>query len=155
MAQNIVTNANDVELVLERADSQRGTPQDLGRVVVDDFSITKEEDAESVSGVGWHLPVGLTRGDISFSFSFTILGEDVSTFEMIADSRGRGNLFSFTARKADDDGTLRWEYALDTCLATSEENSGTSGDPTEYAVEGIAVRLDKTGTREDGKKAWG
>lgn len=153
MADNIITNANDVELVLEANGTQRGTAQSMGRVVVDDFSITREEDDSLESGVGHRLPAGISNGDIEFNFSFTIMGQDVSTFEMIATADGRSNVFSFTARRRDGS-TIEWEYALDTCKATTEELSGSSGDPTEYAVDGIAVSVDKKGTLEDGSSAW-
>lgn len=155
MAENIITNANDVELILESEGTKRGTPGDMGRVVVDDFSITKDEDATLESGVGHQNAAGISNGDIEHNFSFTILGDDVSVFEMVADSDGSGNIFSFTARKMTDDGqAVRWEFALDTCKATSEELSGSSGDPTEYAVEGIAVSVDKKGIRGSGQTAW-
>lgn len=154
MADNIITNANDVELFLERGSTKRGTPQDMGRIVVDDFSITKEEDDSLISGVGFRLPAGITNGDITHGFSFTMQGEDVSTFQMIAEADGSSNIFSFTAQRPDDDGTVIWEFALDTCKATSEEVSASSGDVMEYAVEGIAVSVDKTGITEDGQNAW-
>lgn len=154
MAENIITNANDVELYLEADGVQRGTSQSMGRIVVDDFSITKDEDSELISGVGHQLPAGISNGDIEHGFSFTMQGEDVAVFEMIAGASGRSSVFSFTARKREDDGTLRWEFALDTCKATSEEISGTSGDPMEYAAEGIAVSVDKRGTKADGTSAW-
>lgn len=153
MAENIITNANDVELVLQSGDLQRGTPADMGRVVVDEFTITREEDDSLESGVGHRLPAGISNGDIEHSFSFTIIGQDVGTFEMIATGDGRSNVFSFTARRRDGD-VIEWEYALDTCKATTEELSGSSGDPTEYSVEGIAVSVDKTGSRADGQTAW-
>lgn len=153
MAENIITNANDVELVLQAGGTKRGTTGELGRVVVDEFSITREEDDELVSGVGFRLPAGITNGDIEHGFSFTILGQDVATFEMIATADGKSRIFSFTARKRDGS-TVEWEYALDTCKATMEEISGSSGDTMEYQVEGIAVSVDKTGTKADGSSAW-
>lgn len=153
MADNIITNANDVELVLEAGNAKRGTPQEMGRIVVDSFNIARDEDDSLASGVGHRLPSGISNGDIEFSFSFTIIGQDVSTFEMIATQDGRSKIFSFTARKRDGD-TIEWEYALDTCKATTEEIGGDSGDPTEYSVEGIAVSVDKKGTRGDGTTAW-
>lgn len=154
MAENLITNANDVELVLEAGDTARGTPQDMGRVLVDEFTITREEDDSLESGVGHRLPAGISNGDITHNFSFTIMGQDVSTFEMVATADGRSRVFSFTARKRDGD-TVEWEYALDTCKATTEEITASSGDPMEYSVDGIAVSVDKKGTREDGGSAWG
>jgi hypothetical protein len=143
MSEHLITNANDVELVLQAGDTTRGTPSDMGRVLVDEFTITREEDDSLESGVGHRLPAGISNGDIEHSFSFTIMGQDVDVFEMIATQDGRSRVFSFTARKLDDEGTIEWEYALDTCKATTEELSGSSGDPMEYSVEGIAVSVDK------------
>lgn len=154
MPENIITNANDVELVIESGDRSRGTAQDYGRIVVDEFTITREEDDSLESGVGHRLPAGISNGDITHGFDFTMMGEDVDTFEMVATADGRSKLFSFTARRMDDDGNVAWEYALDTCKATTEELGGSSGDPTEYAVEGIAVSVDKKGTRASGSTAW-
>lgn len=153
MAENIITNANDVELFIQSGENTRGTEAQMGRVVVDEFTITRDEDDELVSGVGHRLPAGITNGDIEHSFSFTIQGEDVQVFEMVATGDGRSKVFSFTAQKRDG-GTVQWEFALDTCKATTEEMSGTSGDPMEYSVEGIAVSVDKRGQREDGGTAW-
>lgn len=140
---NIITNANDVELVLEGDGDKVGSDKSLGRIVVDDFTITREEDDSTVSGVGFRLPAGLTYGDINFSFSFTMIGSDTDVFRTLSDDQGRGKLFSFTARKTDDNGNLEWEYALDTCSATTDEFSGSSGDPTEVPVEGVAVGYER------------
>lgn len=154
MAEHIITNANDVELFLQRGGEQRGTPREMGRIVVDEFSITKEEDDSLVSGVGFRLPGGITNGDVTFNFSFTMQGEDVSTFEMISAADGTSNVFSFTAQRPDEEGNIQWEVALDTCKATTEEITASSGDPMEYSVEGIAVSMDKTGVTEGGSNAW-
>jgi hypothetical protein len=158
MAHNIITNANDVELIIKSPElGKRGTAQSMGRIVVDDFSITREEDDSLESGVGFRLPAGISNGDITINFSFTMTGDDVDTFEMVADSRGRSNIINITARKPnpDEDEQVDWEIRLSTCKATSEEVSASSGDPIEYAVEGIAVRMDKKGTRRsDRKPAW-
>lgn len=153
MAENLITNANDVELVLQAGDTTRGTPQAMGRIVVDEFTITRDEDDTLESGVGHQLPAGISNGDIEHSFSFTMMGQDVSTFEMVSTADGRSRVFSFTARKRDGD-TVEWEFALDTCKATTEEITASSGDPMEYSVDGIAVSVDKTGVTADGSSAW-
>lgn len=144
MADNIITNANDVELFLQADGEKRGTLQSMGRIVVDDFSITKEEDNSLESGVGFRLPAGVSMGDVTFNFSFTLLGDDVDVFQMVAEDDGMSSPFSLTAMKRDGD-TIEWEVALDTCLAGTEEWSASSGDPMEYSVEGIAVSMEKTG----------
>lgn len=143
MAENIVTNANDVELILERGGDKAGTSRAMGRIVVDDFSITTTEGNELVSGVGYRNPAGISYGDIEYGWSFTLMGHDLSVFEMVANEDGEAVAFSFTARKTDADGAVEFEFALDTCAKTDDDFSGTSGDPTEYSVEGIAVSLDR------------
>lgn len=143
MAENIVTNANDVELILERGGTKSGTSRAMGRIVVDDFSIATTEGNELVSGVGYRNPAGISYGDIEYSWSFTLMGHDLSVFEMVANDEGEAVAFSFTARKTDDNGAVQFEFALDTCAKTDDDFSGTSGDPTEYSVEGIAVSLDR------------
>lgn len=155
MAENIITNANDVELILEGDRTSRGTPQSMGRIVVDEFTITRDEDGELVSGVGFQLPAGITNGDIEHSFSFTMQGQDVAVFDMVATGDGRSKIFSFTARKTDEEGSVEWEFALDTCKAQTEEISASSGDPMEYSVDGIAVSVDKEGTTSSGRSAFG
>lgn len=145
MAENIITNANDVELVMTADGTNKGTPQSMGRIVVDDFTLTRSEDVQSVSGVGFQLPAGLSNGDIELEYSFTMMGEDADVFDMVATADGHSRIFSFTARKMED-GEIQWSYTFDTCKAASEEISGTSGDPMEYAVEGFAVSYDRNGT---------
>lgn len=143
MADNIITNANDVELLLEQSGADtKGTSRQYGRIVVDDFSITREQDISSQSGVGRYLPAGLSKGDVELSFSFTMMGQDVDVFEMISEDDGVSIPFDFAAKKTDGQDT-EWQYKLVTCLASSEEISASSGDAMEYAVEGMAVRLDK------------
>lgn len=160
MSEHLVTSANDVELILEGSSRTRGTQRELGRIVVDEFTITREEDDSLVSGVGFSLPAGISNGDVTHNFSFTMMGQDVDTFEMVATRNGRSNVFSFTARKTRpiegvDDVELEWEFSLETCKATSEELTASTGDTMEYAVEGIAVSVDKRGLRSDGDVAWG
>lgn len=139
-----ITNANDVELIIEGTDgSKRGTAQSMGRVVVDEYSQTVEEGIDSVSGVGFNVPAGLSSGDVTYSWSFTIAGDDVDVMDIMADSNGVAKPFSFTARKVDDDGTVAWEKAFDWCKRTSAEDNGSSGDTLEYAVEGIAVSYER------------
>lgn len=153
MAENIITNANDVQVIISSADQSRDTSPDgdMGRMVVDEFSITREEDVTLESGIGTRTSVGLSNGDIEHTFSFTLTGDDVDVFEMVADDAGRSKLFDFTARKLgtvdQEDTAIEWEYALTTCKATTEELSASTGDPIEYSVDGVAVDVDKASVR--------
>jgi hypothetical protein len=143
MAENIVTNSNDVEVVLERLGEKVGTSEALGRMIVDDFTLTREEDDSLVHGLGFAEPGGLTNGDRSYSFSFTMMGSDTNAFDIISDSDGASNVFSLTARKVAEDGTIEWEYALGVCKATTEEIDLSTGDAMEYPVEGIGFRYER------------
>lgn len=140
---NIVTNANDVELILESGGTKAGTSRSMGRIVVDDFSISTTEGNDAVSGVGFRTPAGVTFGDVNYNWSFTLMGSDLNVFDMVANPDGTSKVFSFTARKTDDEGVVEFEFALDTCFKTDDDYGGTSGDPTEYSVEGGAVSLDR------------
>lgn len=151
---DLITNANDVELIIEGDGTQRGTADSMGRIVVDEFTVSTENGGDPVSGVGTQYARGHTNGDVTHSFSFTIMGEDVTVFETVAEAKGAAKFFSFTAYKEEDDGTLRWEVALDGCKAGTEELSASSGDPIEYAVDGTAILKDSQGTLEDGSTAW-
>lgn len=155
MADNVITGASDIELFIKSDGSSRGTSGEMGRLVVDEFTVTKEEDSSLVSGLGGQLPRGFTNGDVTISFSFTIMGEDVALFEKIADSAGRSKIFSFTAQRPDENGNVVWEVALDPCKVTNEEWNASTGDAHEYSVEGIAAGMDKDGSLESGGTAWG
>lgn len=144
MAQNIVTNADDVDLFL---DFNTGDDDDLGyRVIAQDFTITVDQTINSVGGVSQNVPKGLTKGDLEYSFSFTIEGEDTKVMRNVSDSDGDSIPFDLTASKPSDtgaDGETEWEYALITCLAETEEISATTDETVEMSVEGMAAVLDK------------
>lgn len=144
MADNIITNADDVDVVLESEDGTKaGTPNAMGRVVASDFTITAEQDISSVGSIGHVTPAGLSKGDLEYSFSFTVSGEDVTVMDMVSDEVGDSIPFSLTARKTDENGNIVWEYSLTTCLADTEEITATTGETMELAVEGLAALLDK------------
>jgi hypothetical protein len=152
MSEHIITGANDVDIVLEQDGTRRGTEPALGRIIVDEFSLTREEDDSLGSGVGSSTPDGIISGNVTHSWSFTMMGQDVDTFAMIAGSEGTSNIFSFTARKTDDDGNIEWEHSLGVAKATSEEKSASSGDAHEYAVEGIGFQYD---ANSETNNVWG
>lgn len=138
MAKNIVTNADDVELVVDFDDGP------TVRVVAQDFTITAEQTINSISGISQTAPKGLTKGDLEYSFSFTVQGEDTSVMDNVSDDIGDALPFDFTASKLSDEGSdAQWEYALTTCLADTEEISGTTDEAMELSVEGMAAGFDK------------
>lgn len=143
MAENIVTNSNDVEIVLERLGNKAGTADAFGRMVVDDFTLTRNEDNSLVGGVGFRQPGGMTGGDITYEFSFTMMGSDTNVFSIISDSDGESNVFALTARKVNDDDTIAWEYALGFCKANTEEVDLSTGDAMEYPVDGVGFRYER------------
>lgn len=138
------TNANDVSLIVsqvERDDGQRvGTSRivDTGRLVVDEFSIDTDEDLSALSGVGNDNPLGISGGDVEHTFSFTVQGEDAELFQQLAtgDSQGektRSVELEIVAQLDDVSVTLTG------ARAGTRNLSGSSGDPIEFEVEGMAT----------------
>jgi hypothetical protein len=140
-----ITSANDIELVIERGSRVATTDQDtpMGRLVVDEFSLSREQGSDHVPTVGEETPAGYFEGVSMHSFSFTMMGEDIDTFQIVAKDNGASQEFSFTARKVNDNGTIEWEEALTDCTLTSEEKSASADDAMEYSVEGIGVGYDR------------
>jgi len=142
MADNEIRSANDIELVVEGV-NQRGTSRAMGRLVVDDFSFTREQDSELGHGVGYAQPAGIVDGSVTYSVSFTMMGDDVDLFETISDRNGDARVFAFVARAYNEDDTVAWEKSLDYCKGTEEETSASAGDAEEYSVSAIGVQYDR------------
>lgn len=136
------TNADDVNLVVsevtrDSSGSRTGTIRiaNTSAVVVDDFSIETEEDLEALSGIGNWEALGISQGDVEHSFSFTIQGEDAEVFQSFA-SDGRAVELEIRVQMDEYQDKLTGAYA------GTRNLSGSSGDPTEYEVEGIAKGRD-------------
>jgi hypothetical protein len=135
------TNADDVKLVVStvsRDDSgaRTGSTSILSSevIVVDDFSIDTEEDMEALSGIGNAEALGVSKGDIEHSFSFTVQGEDANLFNSLASNDdGRANELEILLEAEDYKDKLTGAYA------GTRNISGSSGDPIEYEAEGIAT----------------
>lgn len=144
MAENVVTNANDVEVILE-AQNVGGSSStgDIGRFIVDEFTLTRNEEDETVSGISVRTPEAFSNGNITYEFEFTMMGSDTDVFERVSTNDGRSRVCQLTARKTDDDGAIEFEFALGAAKATSEEISLSSGDTMEYPVSGVGWRYDR------------
>lgn len=134
------TNANDVELVVSKVNrdesgSRTGTTKiaRTAKVVVDEFSIESDEDLDGLSGVGNAEALGISQGDVEHSFSFTIQGEYAKLFKKLASDDGRANELEIVARLDD------YKDKLTGCRAGTRNLSGSSGDPVEYEVQGLAT----------------
>jgi hypothetical protein len=140
-----ITSANDIELVIERGSriSTTDTSSPMGRMVVDEFSLSREQGSDHVPSVGENTAVGYYEGVSMWSFSWTMMGDDIDTFEIVTQDDGASQEFSFTARKVNDDGSVAWEEALISCTLTSEEKSASADEALEYSVEGIGVGYDR------------
>lgn len=127
------TNANDVRLVVSRV-GEDGNIVKTGTtsIVVDDFSIDTEEDLTGLSGIGNRSPQGISKGDIEYSFSFTIQGEDEDVFVDLEDD---GEAVELDIKALFDMVTISLEGAW----AGTRSVSGSSGDPIEFEVEGMAT----------------
>lgn len=144
MAENVVTNANDVEVVLEAQDVGGSmSTTDIGRFIVDEFTLTRNEEDETVSGISVRTPEGFSNGNITYEFEWTMMGSDTDVFERVSTENGRSRVISLTVRKTDDDGTIEFEFALGAAKATSEEIDLSSGDSMEYPVSGVGWRYDR------------
>lgn len=138
------TNTDDVTLVVsqvERDDTgaRTGTTEivDTAAIVVDDFSIGTEEDLEGLSGIGNAEPLGISQGDIEHSFSFTVQGEDAELFTGLASGEeGRANELEIIVQAEDLRDKLTGAYA------GTRNLTGSSGDPLEFEVEGMATGRD-------------
>lgn len=138
------TNTDDVTLIVsqvqrDESGTRTGSTElaNTNAVVVDDFSIETVEDLEALSGIGNAHPLGVSKGDIEHSFSFTIQGEDADVFNgLVNDENGRANELEIVALFHD------YKDKLVGCWAGTRNVSGTSGDPVEYEVEGLATGRD-------------
>lgn len=133
------TNADEVTLIVSevlRDDSGSRTGSEelanTSAVVVDDFSIESDEDLEALSGIGNWEALGISQGDVEHSFSFTIQGEDADVFQAFASGAGRAIELEIIVKMQDYKDKLVGAYAGTRSL------SGSSGDPMEFEVEGIA-----------------
>jgi hypothetical protein len=138
----IITSANDVDMVIEPADggNTTATTGDITRIVVDEFSLTREDGSELVGTVGDDQPAGIHNGDVTYSFSFSLMGQYTDLWRNLHDDSGSGKYFSFTVQKIDEDGNTEFKKGLGFAKATSEEDTASTGDPYEYAVEGIGMQ---------------
>jgi hypothetical protein len=144
------TNANDVTLivsVVERDDtgSRTGTTQlaNTASLVVDDFSLDTDENLEGLRGVGNRVPQGISRGDLEHQFSFTVQGEDADlltglTESSTSDANSTAKELEITAKFEQVNITLTGAYA------GTRNVSGSSGDPIELEVEGMATKRSNT-----------
>lgn len=132
-----ITNANDVRLVVRavNVDGDLGLT-DRARIVVNDFNFTVEENNEALSGVGNHLPVGVSRGNVEYSYSFTAQGEDGQLLSTVVQENGRSREIEFVAVARETTVKVASGYL------TSLSYDGTDDEPTEWQAEGIALRAE-------------
>lgn len=128
----ILTNANDVTLIVRYPDgTAEAGPQ--GRLVVDDFSMSRATDLTGHSGVGNHTPQKISIGDVSFEWEFTVEGEDRQLIENIATEGGVPREMIFTAIARDT------RIKLSGAFTDEDTFEGTSGDATEMQISGMAT----------------
>lgn len=137
------TNTDDVTLIVSAVerdeDGNRTGSTDIvetGAIVVDEFSIESDEDMQSLSGVGNHEALGISRGDVEHSFSFTVQGEDAEMFVALAEDGGQANELEIVAKFEN------YKDKLTRAYAGTRNVSGSSGDPVEFEVEGLAANRD-------------
>jgi len=138
------TNANDVTLIVSQVQrddtgTRTGTSElaNTNAITVDDFSIDTEEDMEGLSGIGNAEALGISKGDIEHSFSFTVQGEDAELFNGLA-SNDTGRAVELEIIVSMED----YKDKLTGAWAETRNVSGSSGDAVEYEAEGIATGRD-------------
>lgn len=132
-----IRNANEVSLTIKAVGIDGSLYMtDRARLVVDDFNFTISEDNQSLSGVGNHTPVGVTRGNVEYEFSFTLMGEDGELLSTIATENGRSREIEFTAS------TDSFVAKMMSGYLTSLSYDGSDNDAVEWSAEGIAVSAD-------------
>lgn len=139
------TNTDDVTLIIsavirDDTGSRTGSTEiaNTSAVVVDDFSIDTEEDLEILTGVGnaeanGQVAGGVSKGDIEHTFSFTVQGEDAFVFQNLTNDNGRAGELEIIVNAQDYKDKLVGAYA------GTRNLSGSSGDPLEFEVEGVAT----------------
>lgn len=132
-----ITNANDVVLTVA-ALGVDGTidAREMARAVVQDYNFTTSEDNTLISGAGLYQAKGVTRGNVTHEFSFTITGEDANLLETVATENGRSREIEFTA--IGNTFTSKASSAYLTELA----RDGTDGEAEEWSVSGVVVVMD-------------
>lgn len=146
------TNTDDVTLIVsevnrDESGTRTGTTElaNTSAIVVDDFGIESDEDMEALSGIGNAEALGVSRGDIEHSFNFTVQGEDAELFSGLAsDDDGRAVELQLIVRMEDYKDKLTGAYA------GTRNLTGSSGDPVEFEVEGVATGRDN-GTLSEGE----
>lgn len=140
----LVTNANDVSIYMAPKDGS-GSPI---RVKANEFTLATEQGITEVGDVGGSDPSelrGLSKGNLSHGFEFTIQGDQANVQETTTRPNGDARPLEMRAEKPEEagDSSSSWKYSFDLVLCESEEITGTSGDPTGYSVEGVAVGRDR------------
>lgn len=143
---DLVTNADDVEVVIDSYEAPTDSIETPVRIKANEFTISVEQDINSVGAISQNTPKGLTKGDLEYSFEFSIEGDDVDIQALVSGVQGDSYPFDMAARKpttGEADIQYEWEYSLETCLADTEEITGTTGEALGFSVEGMAAGLDK------------
>jgi hypothetical protein len=136
------TNADDVTVIVSQVErgenGERTGSTELANtnvVTVDEFSIDTEEELEVISGIGNAEGIGISKGDIEHTFSFTVMGEDADLFNgLVEDDTGRAREIELLVRMNE------YKDKLTECYAGTRSLSVSDGDTTEYEVEGVALQ---------------
>ena len=153
----LVTNANDVSVYLSAKGEDEGLLDTILdtftggsgstnaiRVKANEFTLTSEQNISEVGDVGGNNPSelkGLSKGNLSHAFEFTVQGDQPNIQTVVTRPNGDARPLEMRAEKPQEagDSDSSWTYAFDLVLCESEEISGTSGDPLGYSVEGVGA----------------
>jgi hypothetical protein len=117
---------------------------DATDITVEELSLTKEIDIETIYGSGKTLPDSYAINEISYQGSIELQGDRLSLEDSLFDENGIPEEFTVNIDHMDGEGT-----DFTQCLVTSEGYEMSAGDPTTTTFEFIAMGRKHTGGVED------
>jgi hypothetical protein len=112
---------------------------DETNITVEELSLTKEIDIETIYGSGKTLPDSYAINEISYQGSIELQGNRLDLESALFDDNGIPEEFTVTIDHFDGNGT-----DFTQCLATSEGYEMSAGDPTTTTFEFIAMGKEHT-----------
>jgi hypothetical protein len=113
-------------------------------VVVEEFSLTKEIDIESIYGSGRVYPDGYSINEVSYQGSMELQGNRLDLESALFNENGIPEEFTITVTHMNGETTKVYE-----CLCTSDGYEMSAGDTTTTTFEFMAHRKEYSGGVED------
>lgn len=147
--QDELLSANEVALVIRDEtdtynddwagyyddDGDSATDPVLGKLAIDDFDIGAEKDDTTRSTIGTDENIARIRGNKSYTFEFTLVGEDASLFDKFMDDNVTMEVELVTNSHVFTLGGLDYE---------DFNISGSDGEAVEFSSSMSALSLSKS-----------